>query len=113
MSHDHPRDQGQIAHNTHRTNLLLEQGNGLLAEISRKVEKLATAEQITALNNAIDELEASTTTEIGQINARIDELVAAAGGTADPALDAAVARLQAQRDRIAGIIPDAAPPAEG
>ena len=80
-----------------------------LKVIAEGIENMATAEQVAALNTAIDELEAATATEIGQINAKIDELIAAAGTAADPALDAAVARLQAERDRIAAIIPDAPP----
>jgi hypothetical protein len=80
-----------------------------LVKLNRKVTNLATAEQVAALTSAIDELEAATETEIGQINAKIDELVAAAGDTPDPNLDAQIARLQAQRDRIAGIIADAPP----
>lgn len=84
-----------------------------IRRLIQEVMKLATADQIAALTSSIDTLESTVTPEVAQIQAKIQELIDQASGTADPILDAQIARLVGLRDSISAIIPDEVTTPEG
>ncbi len=76
-----------------------------LKKLNRRMAKMATAEQVAALTAKVDELETAETAEEAQITAVLEELRAHQADAPDPALDAQIARLDALKAKIEGIVP--------
>lgn len=83
-----------------------------LRKLNRKVEHMATAEQVAELVSSVAALKETVDLESAAIQAKIDELEAAQGDQPDPALAAAIAELKEIRNTAASQIAGGAEPDE-